>query len=115
MVSFTKKNTLEQTGFKLTSEGFIHRGVSYKFDEVVETRSYRKVFERKIIMVGSDFTHGMSIIFVMKSGENVQLTEQPTWLSDSKLDRVEQIQKIFDTISDKTFHNRARKYLNQAM
>lgn len=111
--AFTKKNTLEQTGFKLTSEGFVHRGINYKFEEVDATRSARGVFEYKVLFVGSDFHHSISVIFLMKSGENVQLTEQPTWFYDSKNEKVVHIQNIFNIVSEKTFQNRLKKYLNQ--
>jgi len=56
MVPFTKKNTLEQTGFKLTNDGFIHRGINYNFDEVLKTIIFRQVFELKTVLVGSYFT-----------------------------------------------------------
>ncbi|MEQ1486423.1 hypothetical protein [Methyloglobulus sp.] len=113
MVPFAKKNTLEQTGFKLTDDGFIHSGISYKFDEVVETLCYRQVFELKTLFIGSDFTHSIGILFGIETGEVIRLTEQPTWFSKSTLDRVEHVQNIFNHVSEKTFENRINKYTRQ--
>jgi len=108
-----KKNTLEQTSFEFTDDGFLYRGVNYDFDEVRGVSRYRQALETKYLMVGSDHTHGISILFEMNSGEKVQLTEQPTWLSSSKPEKVEKIERIFARVSEKTFHNRAQKYLEQ--
>ncbi|MEY3785804.1 MAG: hypothetical protein RLZ75_9 [Pseudomonadota bacterium] len=108
-----KKNTLEQTGFKLLNDGFIYSGINYKFEDVLVTGAYRSTLETKHLMIGSDFTHSISIIFKMQTGETVQVTEQPTWLSNSKLEKVEQIQNIFNIVSEKTFQNRVNKYLTQ--
>lgn len=114
VAAFTKKNTLEQTGFKLTAEGFVHRGINYKFDEVTETGIYRSVFEHKYVAMGmSTFHHSVSILFVMKSGENVQITEQPTLLHDSTENKVEFIENAFNIISNRTFQNRSQKYVKQ--
>lgn len=108
-----KKNTLEQTKFKLTEHGFISSGLNYSFDDVVETKSIRQVFELKTVFVGSDYTHSISILFTMKSGENIQLTEQSTMTYTSKLERVEHIQNIFNTVSSKSFNARVSKYIKQ--
>jgi len=113
MVPLFKKNTLEQTGFMLTKNGFVHRGINYSFEEVIQTSSIRQVFETRVVGVGSEYAHSIGILFVMVSGENVQITEQPTWFSTSTLKRVEQIQSIFNFVSEQTFHNRANKYLKQ--
>ncbi|MCI5115544.1 MAG: hypothetical protein D3921_14005 [Candidatus Electrothrix sp. AW1] len=108
-----KKNTLEQTGFTLTEEGFTYKGISYHLNDVVEAKIFRHRLETKQIGIGSYFTHSISVIFSMKTGENVQLTEQPTFFSNSKLSKVERIQEIFNVISEKTFKNRLQKYLIQ--
>jgi hypothetical protein len=114
MVPFTKKNTLEQTGFKLTDNGFHYRGINYKLDDVKETRIYKIVSKVNTIGIGTtNISYSISILFEMKTGEHVQLTEQPTWLSNSKIDKVEQIQNIFNIVSEKTFQNRVEKYLTQ--
>ena len=114
MVSaLSKKNTLEQTAFRLTDSGFIYRGKQYDFEDVIEASRFRQVLQTKVVMVGSDYTHGISILFVMTSGDRIQLTEQPTWLSNSKIDKIEEIEKIFAIVSEKTFQNRAKKYLAQ--
>jgi hypothetical protein len=113
MAAFFKKNTLEQTRFTLTTEGFAYAGLNYAFADVVETVIYRQVFETKVLLVGSDRDHSISILFVMRTGERVQLTEQPTWLGSSKVDKVERIQEIYNLVSAKTFENRLKKYLDQ--
>src|SRR5262249_11906765 len=100
-----KKNTLEQTGFAVTHFGFTYRGVEHSSEDVVETASIRIRHEHKVLLVGSSFTHSISVRFLMRTGEQLQVTEQPTWFSNSKLERVEQIQGMFDTLSAKTFVN----------
>jgi hypothetical protein len=79
-----KKNSLEQTSFELTESGFLYKGKNYYFKDVIEASRLRHVLETKFVMVGSDYTHGISILFLMNSGEKVQLTESPTWFSNSK-------------------------------
>jgi hypothetical protein len=108
-----KKNSLEQTSFELTESGFLYKGKNYYFKDVIEASRLRHVLETKFVMVGSDYTHGISILFLMNSGEKVQLTESPTWFSNSKIDKIEKIEKIFALVSEKTFQNRAKKYLDQ--
>lgn len=46
----------------------------------------------------------------MRSGELLQVTEQPTWLSNSKMNSVEYIESIFSRISRESYHNRFDKY-----
>lgn len=113
VAAFTKKNTLEQTGFALTDTGFHYTGIAYRFEDVVAVRSYRMVHELKTIGVGSDSTHAISILFILKDGENVQVTEQPTWTSSSKEDKVEMLQTAFDLVCKHTFQQRVTKYTNQ--
>jgi hypothetical protein len=108
-----KKNTLEQTQFALGVDGFRHRGIQYRFNDVVETRAVRQRFELKIVGVGSEFTHSISIVFVMRSGEHVQVTEGQTWFYSPKLERVKQIHGIFEIVSEKSFGTRLDKYLRQ--
>ena len=113
VAAFFKKNTLKQTGFSLNADGFTHSGLSYKFSDVIETLIYRQVFETKVLLVGSDYDHSISIVFVMRSGERIQLTEQPTWLGSSKMDKVEKIQEIYNIVSEKSFQTRINKYVQQ--
>lgn len=110
VAAFKKKNTLEITGFALVNDGFIYRNKVYRFDEVIETRIIRSVLEHKVILVGSDYHHSVSIIIGIKSGEMLQITEQPTWLSDSKLSSVEHVENLFSVISQKSWDNRVNKY-----
>jgi len=108
-----KKNTLEQTGFALTDDGFTYCNKSYRFLDVIETRILRSVLEHKVILVGSEYHHSVSIMIGVKSGELLQVTEQPTWLSDSKLNSVEHVENLFSVISQKSWDNRVRKYTKQ--
>lgn len=113
VAAFKKKNTLEQTGFALADGGFTYCGKPYRFDEVIETRIIRSVLEHKFIIVGSDYHHSVSIMIGVKSGELLQVTEQPTWLSDSKLSSVEYVENLFSVISQESWDNRVQKYTRQ--
>lgn len=113
VAAFKKKNTLEQTGFTLTDCGFMYSNKLYRFDDVIETRIFRSVLEHKVILVGSDYHHSVSIMIGVKSGELLQVTEQPTWLSDSKLSSVEHVENLFLVISQKSWDNRVQKYIRQ--
>ena len=110
VAAFKKKNTLEQTGFALTDDGFTYCNKMYRFEDVVETRIARSVLEHKVILVGSEYHHSVSVVIGVKSGELLQVTEQPTWLSDSKLSSVEYVEKLFAIISQKSWDNRVLKY-----
>ena len=113
VASFKKKNTLEQTSFKFTDSGFSYRGVTYAFDDVVDISRFRQQLETKTLFVGSDYTHGISILFEMDSGEQVQLTEQPTWFSNSKDENVKKIENIFSVVCEKSFQQRVMRYVEQ--
>lgn len=113
VAAFKKKNTLMQTGFALTDDGFTYCNKLYGFEDVVETKIIRSVFEHKVILVGSEYHHSVSIVIGVKSGELLQVTEQPTWLSDSKLNSVEYIENLFSVISQKSWGNRVKKYTKQ--
>ena len=109
-----KKHTLAQTGFQLTDTGFLYQGTPYRFADVIETKRFRSVLETKFVTGDSiSKDHSISVVFVMNSGVNIQLTEQPTWTSGSKVDNVEQIEQIFETVSRKTWENRIGKYTRQ--
>ncbi|MDI1270502.1 MAG: hypothetical protein PSV40_15550 [Polaromonas sp.] len=114
MVSaFKKKNTIEETGFNLAADGFTYRNRQYKFEDVIETRIFRSVLEHKVVLVGSDYHHSISVMFITKSGEELQVSEQPTWLSNSKISSVEHVEKIFSIISQQTWDARVKKYTSQ--
>lgn len=110
-----KKNTLEQTGFAIGDDGFSYKGRTYRLADVVETRSYRVIYQTRHIPVGITENHdpAFSFVLVMRDGEAVQVTEQSTLLSSSKQERVDQLQKAYDFISEKTFQQRAQKYVSQ--
>lgn len=110
-----KKNTLEQTGFVVSDDGFSYKGRKYKLADVVETRSYRVIYQTRHIPLGVTESHdpAFSFVLVMRDGEAVQVTEQSTLLSSSTKERVDQLQKSYDFISEKTFQQRAEKYLAQ--
>lgn len=109
------KNTLAQTGFAVTDEGFSYNGRSYTFSEVAETRSYRVIHQTRYIPMGETASHNpaFSFVLIMRDGEKVQVTEQSTLLSSSKQDRVELLQESFDLICQQTFQQRARRYVDQ--
>ena len=110
-----KKNTLEQTGFAVSDDGFSYKGRTYKLADVVETRSYRVIYQTKYIPSGITDSHdpAFSFVLVMRDGEAVQVTEQSTLLSSSKQERVDQLQKAYDFICKSTFDQRAQRYVNQ--
>lgn len=110
VAAFKKKNTLEQTGFSLIDDGFTYCNKIYRFEDVVETRIARSVLEHKVILVGSEYHHSVSVVIGVNSGELLQVTEQPTWLSNSKLSSVEYVEKIFAIISQNSWDNRVLKY-----
>lgn len=110
VAAFKKKNTLEITGFALVDDGFIYCNKKFRFDDVIETRIFRSVLEHKVILVGSEYHHSVSIIIEVKSGEILQVTEQPTWLSNSKLSSVEHVENLFSVISQRSWDNRVLKY-----
>jgi hypothetical protein len=108
-----RKNTLELTGFAFVEDGFRYKGQQYRLDDVVETARFRHRLETRVLLVGSDFTHSISVIFSMRTGETIQLTEQPTLFSGGRPRNVERIEEIFETVSSKTFEGRLEKYLKQ--
>lgn len=54
--------------------------------------------------------HSIGVVFIMKSGDRLQIIEQPTWTSASKLDNVKKIEEMFETVSRKTWDNRVNRY-----
>jgi len=113
MVALRRKNTLEQTGFALTEGGFSYRGQAHRLEDVVETARLRQRLETRHLLVGSEFTHSISVVFSMKTGEKVQLTEHPTLFFNSRAAHVERIDEIFNAVSERTFQGRLQKYLTQ--
>ena len=115
VAALLKKNTLEQTQFELTPEGFLYRGLKYAFSDVIETRSYRAIHQTQYVGMGVTTSHNpaMSFLLLMKDGEQVQVTEQSTWTHSSKQERVDQVQVAFDVICTQTFQQRAKRYTDQ--
>ncbi len=110
VAAFKKKNTLEQTGLALVDGGFTYSNKIYKFEDVIETRIIRSVLEHRVVLVGSEYHHSVSIMIGVKSGDLLQVTEQPTWLSDSNLSSVEHVENMFSIIAQKSWDNRVLKY-----
>lgn len=110
-----KKNSLEQTGFAVSTDGFSYKGRSYRLADVAETRSYRVIHQTRYIPLGVTDSHdpAFSFVLVMRDGEAVQVTEQSTLLSSSKQERVDQLQNSYDFICEATFEHRAQKYIAQ--
>ncbi len=108
------KNSLEKTGFKLANDGFVYHGSSYKFDNVIQTKYIRTVFQRKQPGFGVLSTlHGIAFELLMNTGQEIKVIDQPTWTSGNTLADVEHVQKIFDEISQKSWNIRVQKYENQ--
>ena len=110
-----KKNSLEQTGFAVSDDGFSYKGRTYSFAEVAETRSYRVIHHTRHVPLGITSSHNpvFSFVLLMRDGETVQVTEQSTLLSSSRQERVDQLQQSYDFICEKTFQQRALKYIDQ--
>ncbi len=111
--AFKKKHTLEQTGFAVLDNGFKYNNKFYSFNDIVETRIIKSIHELKVVGVGSNYSHSISIVIGIKSGEFLQVTEQPTWTYDSKLNHVQHIERMFSNISKKSWDNRLQKYIKQ--
>lgn len=107
------KNSVSQNGFALIPGGFTHTGRNYRFEDVEETRIYRTALEHKVILVGSSYHYAISVIFGMKNGENIQVTEQPTWTSDSDDNIIAKIEQAFAEISKQSWNTRVKKYQDQ--
>lgn len=113
VAALKKKHTLDQTGFDVNDDGFVYGGRQFSFDDVIETRIIRSVLQTTTVFVGSDFDHSVSILFVTKNGQQLQVTEQPTWVSNSKLKTVERIENMFSKISEMSKTSRIKKYTSQ--
>ena len=98
-----RRNTLEHAGFGWKPEGFEFRGAIYSLAEVSQILRYAVRFETKVLLVGSDFTHSISVVFATTSGHRLQITEQSTWFYDSKPNRVARIQEIYESIAARSF------------
>ncbi len=110
-----KKNTLEQTQFSLTDNGFTYLGEMYHFDEVAEVRSYRVIHQTRHVPFGGTTEHdpAIAILIAMKDGKQIQITEQSTWTSSSKQNNIDKIQHAFKCICSKTKDQRMRKYITE--
>jgi len=112
---FFKKNSLEQTKFALTSTGIQYHGKEYPFLDIVETKSYRVIHQTRHIPMGVTSQHdpAISFILVMRNGDQIQVSEKSTWTYSSKQEKVDLLQTAYDTICEKTFAQRAKKYVDQ--
>lgn len=111
VAAFKKKNTIKENGFSLTENGFFHSGSHYKFIDVVEIARFRQLYETKVLLVGSDYTHQISIVMRMRTGEQLQVTEQATWTSSSNPEIVDFIDNAYIEIAQKSWNRRCEKYL----
>ncbi len=110
----TRKNTIEQTGFKLTPGGFTYNGVRYDDADVVAIRSYRILYRTHVVLVGSqEHDPAISFVLTLRSGTEAQVTEQSTWTHSSSADRVNQLQADLDELCKRTFEQRVHKYTSQ--
>lgn len=111
VVPFKKKNTIEKNGFKLTDTGFWYSGNHYGFNEVISLARFRQVHETKVLFVGSDYTHQVSIAIQTKSGEHLQVTEQESWTGSSRENIVEYIDNAYSVIAERSWNSRCQNYL----
>lgn len=110
----TRKNTIEQTGFALTPDGFTYAGRKYSDEAVVAIRGYRVIHRTHVVMVGtSEHDPAISFVLSLRDGTDAQVTEQSTWTYNSKSERVNQLQADLDETCRRTFQQRARKYTSQ--
>lgn len=107
------KNTVKQHGFALVPGGFTHGGRVHRFEDVLETRVMRSVLQHKVVLVGSSYHYSISVMFVMRNGENLQVTEMPTWTSESDNSVIDDIERAFAEISKASWNNRVAKYQRQ--
>ncbi|MDD2761735.1 MAG: hypothetical protein PHH11_15765 [Methylomonas sp.] len=109
-----RKNTIEQTGFMLTSSGFKYAGRHYTDADVLAIRSYRVIHRTHYVMIATyEHDPAISFILTLKDGTEAQVTEQSTWTYSSKQDRVNRLQADLDEICKRTFNQRVRKYTAQ--
>lgn len=110
----TRKNTIEQTGFRLTPGGFTYAGRQYADADVVAIKSYRVIHRTHVVMVGtSEHDPAISFVLTLRDGTQAQVTEQSTWTYNSKSDRVNSLQADLNEICTRTFDQRVRKYTSQ--
>jgi hypothetical protein len=103
-VPLTRKHALEDSDFQLNEHGFQYYGVNHSYEDVVTVGFLYRTYES---------ISGVSIVLVMNDGLRIQLTEQPTLLSDGKPWNINIIQRIYIQVAQKTFSARAKKYFDQ--
>lgn len=108
-----EKHSLENAKFSFVPEGFSYQGTLYPYAKIASVGLHRTVLHTHVVAVGTDQTHAIAIAFVTKDGARLQITEQPTLLRNSRIDRVEEVQKIFDVVSHHTFQQRLLPYIKQ--
>lgn len=110
----TRKHTIEQTGFQLTPTGFTYGDKQYGDKDIVAVKSYRVIHRTHHVFVGTDeHDPAISFILTLRDGTDAQVTEQSTWVYNSKSDRVDKLQADLNEICRRTFQQRVRKYTAQ--
>jgi hypothetical protein len=103
------KNSLEKTGFQLTPTGFVVRGGTYSFHDVVSVRSSR-------VLPGATEAAAKPAITLTVStsdGHKVNVAERPTWTSSSRRNLVDYLEGALEEICEQTFDHRAQRYVDQ--
>jgi hypothetical protein len=103
------KNSLEKTGFQLTPTGFVVRGGTYSFNDVVSVRSSRIVPGAR----RADARPAITLTVSTSDGHKVNVAERPTWTSSSRRNLVDYLEGAFEEICEQTFDHRAQRYVDQ--
>jgi hypothetical protein len=103
------KNSLEKTGFQLTPTGFVVRGGTYSFNDVVSVRSSRIVPGAR----RADARPAITLTVSTSDGHKVDVAERSTWTSPSRRNLVDYLEGALEEICEQTFDHRAQRYVDQ--
>lgn len=105
-------NSIEKTGFCLTSDGFYYYGEQYKYDDVIQTEYVKSIYQRSHVGIGvTSSSTSVGFTILMKTGQIVKIIEQISWKTDKC--EPEKAESFFNIISQKTLRNRALIYDKQ--
>ena len=108
-----KRNTLEQTGFRLTEGAISYGNKTYLVSDILELRSFRSIRQTTHNVVGPTIQHdpAIAIVVTMQGGEVLSVVEQSTVFRASKRDRVEALQSAYDELCLKSLQQRVSRYM----
>ena len=114
MQAWSNKNSLEETKFELLEKGFNHSGFFYEFDQIESIKFARLAHQARVLFVGTEtYDHSVGMKIYMMDGEELSLSEKPTWTSKSKKNNIKEVEEIISFINAKTLKNRLKKYTDQ--